>query len=65
MLLFFGTGGSRIWRSTLGGSDNGSLPIRDLQVEVLEKGLDMRWEEKAGRRKSGRTTAALRWAASN
>ena len=51
--------------STFGGSDNGSLPIRDLQVDVLEKGLDMRWKEKAGSRKSGRTNAALRWAASN
>ena len=49
----------------MGGSDNGSLPIRDLHFDVREKGLDMRGEEKAGRRKSGRTTAALRWAASN
>lgn len=32
---------------------------------MLEKGLDLRGEGKAGSRKSGRITAALRWAASN
>lgn len=46
-------GGSGNLRSTPCGSDNGALPIRDLHLEVLENGLDVEGEDRAGTRKSG------------
>lgn len=45
--------GSRKLSSTPGGSDKGALPIRDLHLEVLENGLDVDGEDRAGTRKSG------------
>ncbi len=46
-------GGSRNLRSTPCGSDKGALPIRDRDLVVLENGLDVCGEHKAGTRKSG------------
>ena len=46
-------GDSRNLRSTPCGTDRGALPIRDRDLDVLEKDLDGCGEHRAGTRKSG------------